>query len=72
MDVAAPQVESLRPTAEMNKEPETTTATAQVEAFNTMSTSDEISSIEADLDSTNLVNLEIEMQQIDAELDASM
>lgn len=58
----------LRPTTETNKEPETPTATAQVESFGAMSTSDEINAIEADIESTNLDSLESEMSQIDAEL----
>ncbi len=61
-----------RPTLETNKEPETTTATAQTESFNAMSTSDEISAIEADLESTNLTGLDTEMQQIDTELETSV
>jgi FlaG/FlaF family flagellin (archaellin) len=62
---------SLRPTAEMNKEPETTNAVAQVESFGAMSTSDELNTIEADLESTNLDSLEIELQQIDTELEST-
>jgi cytochrome bd-type quinol oxidase subunit 1 len=61
-----------RPTAEMNQEPETTTAAAQVESFGAMSTSDEINAIEADIESTNLENLELELNQIDAELEAAI
>lgn len=64
--------EPLRPTAEMNKEPETTTATAQVESFGAMSTSDELSTIEADLESTNLDTLDTELTQIDTELETSV
>ncbi len=63
--------EASRPTLEENKEPETTTATAQTESFNAMSTSDEITAIEADLESTDLDNLEAEMLQIEAELEAA-
>lgn len=62
----------IRPTAEMNQEPETTNAEAQVDSFGVLSTSDELSAIEADLESTDLTNLEIELQQIDAELDVSV
>jgi len=61
----------LRPTLETNREPETVTATAQVESFTIMSTSDEIAAIEADLESTNLESLEGELLQIDQELEAS-
>jgi flagellar basal body-associated protein FliL len=67
-----PVATPVRPTAEMNQEPETTTAEAQVDSFSALSTSDELGAIEADLESTNLTNLEIELQQIDAELEASV
>ena len=62
----------LRPTAEMNKEPETTTATAQTESFGAMSTSDELGAIEADLESTNLDTLDSELIQIDTELESTV
>ncbi len=61
-----------RPTAEMNQEPETTNAVAEVESFDAMSTSDEIFTIEADLESTNLDNLETELLQIETELETSV
>lgn len=67
-----PAPEPMRPTAEINKEPETTTATAQTESFGAMSTSDELSAIEADLESTNLDSLDAELQQIDTELTTSV
>lgn len=69
-----PQLESIptRPTAEMNQEPETTNAVAEVESLDVMSTSDEISTIEADLESTNLDNLETELLQIETELETSV
>ncbi len=57
-----------RPTAETNREPESTTARAQTDSFNAMSTSDEISTIEADLESTNLDTLDVELNAIEAEL----
>lgn len=60
-----------RPTAEMNQEPETTTAAAQVESYTVMSTSDELDAVEADLESTNLDVLDAELLQIEAELQAS-
>jgi hypothetical protein len=63
---------SLRPTAEMNKEPETTNAVAEVDSFGALSTSDEITAIEADLESTNLGELETELLQIETELEASV
>lgn len=58
----------LRPTPEMNKEPESPTAYAQVDSLNTMSTSDELGAIEADLESTNLDSLTREFNAIEAEL----
>lgn len=61
-----------RPTAEENNEPESTTAEADVQALETVSTSDEIEAIEADLESTNLDALDAELNDIDAELEASM
>lgn len=64
--------ESARPTAEQNNEPESTNAEADVQVLQTMSTSDEISTIESDLDSTNLDGIDAELTAIDAELDAAM
>ena len=61
-----------RPTAEMNQEPETTNAVAEVESLDVMSTSDEIPAIEADLESTDLNNLETELLQIETELEAGV
>jgi hypothetical protein len=69
---AAPQPAPLRPTADMNNEPESTTAEAQTESFGAMSTSDELDAIEADLESTNLDSLESELIQIETELEAQM
>lgn len=61
---------SLRPTAEQNQEPESTTARAQTDSIATVNTSDELTAIEADLDSTNLNSLDSELRAIDAELEA--
>ena len=63
---------SLRPTAALNNEPESTTAEAQVEAYGVVSTSDEIPAIEADIEGTNLDSLEGELDAIEAELDAAI
>ena len=63
---------SLRPTAEQNNEPESTTAEAQVEAYGVVSTSDEIPAIEADVAGTNLDSLDNELNAIDAEIDAAV
>lgn len=65
---ATPVVE--RPTAEQNNEPESTTAEAQVETMQAVSTSDELSAIEADLEATDLDSMDAEMQAIEAELEA--
>lgn len=62
----------LRPTAEQNREPESTGARAQAEAMGIVSTSDEIPAIEADVESTNLDSLDAELDAIEAELDAAM
>jgi hypothetical protein len=70
--VPAPLPIPVRPTAEMNNEPESTTAEAQTESFGAMSTSDEMDAIEADLESTNLDSLESELIQIETELNAEI
>lgn len=59
-----------RPTAEQNNEPESTTAEAQTETMQAVSTSDEINAIEADLETTNLDSLDTELQAIESELNA--
>ena len=59
-------------TAEENNEPESTTADAQVQALETVSTSNEIEAIEADIESTDLDELDAELEAIDAELDAEI
>jgi|AntRauTorcE11897_2_1112592.scaffolds.fasta_scaffold06579_4 hypothetical protein len=65
---AAPVAE--RPTAEQNNEPESTTAEAQTETTQAVSTSDELSAIEADLEATNLESMDTEMEAIDAQMQA--
>ena len=56
------------PTTEIpNNEPETDRAEADIQALETMSTSDELSAIEADLDAT-LLDLDVELESIDSEL----
>ncbi len=61
--------EPVRPTPEMNQEPESTTAKAQTESYTTVSTSDEMGAIEADLESTDFGSLETEFTQIEAEIE---
>ena len=56
----------------VNNEPENANARAEVEALETVSTSDEIEAIEADIDATNLDSLDAELDAIDAELDAAL
>lgn len=63
---------SLRPTAAQNKEPESTTARAQTEAYGVVSTSDEVPAIEADVEGTNLDSIDSELDAIDNELDAAV
>lgn len=60
-----------RPTQEQNNEPESTTAEAQVETMQAVSTSDEIAAIEADVEATNLESLDAELNAIDAEMEAA-
>ena len=70
--VEKPEPAATRPTAEENNEPESTTADAQIQALETVSTSNEIEAIEADIESTNLDALDAELNAIDAELDAAL
>ena len=61
----APEVEQPAPAE--NNEPANTSDDAQVQALDTVSTSDEISAIEADIENTNLDELDAELDAIDAE-----
>jgi len=61
-----------RPSREENNEPESTTAEAQVDTMQAVSTSDEITAIEADVEATNLESLDAELNAIDAELEAAL
>lgn len=70
-EAIVPPPPPTRPTAEMNNEPESTTAKAQVESLGALSTSDELSAIEADIESTDLSSLETELLQIETELTTS-
>lgn len=67
-----PEPSPVRPTPEQNNEPESTTAEAQVETMQAVSTSDEIAAIEADVEATNLDSLDAELNAIDAELEAAL
>jgi hypothetical protein len=59
----------LRPTAEQNNEPESTTAEARTANTAAVGTSDELSAIEADLASTNIETLEADFAAIESVLD---
>ncbi len=59
--------EAVQPAPAENNEPESTTADAQVQALDIVSTSDEISAIEADIENTDLDELDAELDAIDAE-----
>jgi hypothetical protein len=61
-----PEIVSLRPTAEENNEPESTTAEAAVVTQQAVSPSDELPSIENDLSGTNDIDLEPLFADIEA------
>ena len=67
---APPAPVATRPTAEQNNEPESTTAEAQVETLQAVSTSDDIYAIKADLDGINFVSFQDTMNIVWAEFDA--
>jgi flagellar basal body-associated protein FliL len=67
-----PAIDSPRPTANENNEPESTTAEARAQATNVVSTSDEIDAIKADIESTPVTDLLTEMPAIETELDAAL
>jgi hypothetical protein len=64
-------VDTTRPTAEQNKEPESTTAVARTQIMDVVSTSDELSAIKADAETTNLADLDSEINPIEGELNAA-
>jgi cytoskeletal protein RodZ len=68
----APPAPIERPTPEENNEPESTTAEAQTDNLETVSTSDEISAIESDIEATDIESLDAELEAIEAELDAAI
>lgn len=70
-DYTIPVSTPVRPTAEQNNEPESTTAKADVSALTTVSSSDELDAIESDLEATDLESLDAELLDIEAELNAS-
>ena len=70
-DQVVPQT-NVRPTAEQNNEPESTTAEARTGLMNVVSTSDELEAIAADAQSTNLEDLTSEITPIETDLDAAI
>ncbi len=70
-DYTIPVTTAMRPTAEQNNEPESTTAEADISALTTVSSSDELDAIASDLEATDLESLDAELLDIQAELDAS-
>lgn len=62
----------LRPTAEQNNEPESTTAEARSGATDVVSTSDEPSAIRADLESTQFEDINTLAAPIESELNAAV
>jgi hypothetical protein len=65
-------ITDIRPTTEQNQEPETTTANAQTQAMDVVSTSDELSAIEADVASTDLTSIETDLNTMDTNVDAAL
>ena len=63
---------AVRPTADQNKEPESTTAVARTQIMDVVSTSDELSAITADAETTNLADLDSEVNPIEGELNAAL
>jgi len=61
-----------RPTSAENNEPESATADAQVQALETVSSSNSLEAIEADIESTNLDSIDAELGTIDAEIEAAL
>lgn len=64
----APEDLEPLPPERINNEPETTRANADVQILDTMSSSDEITTIEADLGSTQLESLDTELEAMESEL----
>lgn len=61
----------LRPTAEQNNEPESTTAEARTATMEAVSTSDELNAIAADLTGTTIPPLEADFAAIESVLEDS-
>ncbi len=61
-----------RPTAEMNNEPESTTAEARTEATNIVSTSDELDALQADIESTRFDDIDDGFTAVENELNGAL
>jgi hypothetical protein len=64
--------ESLRPSIEMNNEPESTTAEARTAATDVVSTSDELEALQADIESTRFDDIDDGFTAIENELGAAL
>lgn len=62
----------LRPTAEMNNEPESTTVEARTAASEVVSTSDELDSLQADIESVNFDDLDDGFNALESELNGAV
>ncbi len=67
--IAAP---AMRPTAEMNNEPESTTAEARTGATDVVSTSDELDAIQADIESTRFEDIDDGFTAVENELGGAL
>jgi hypothetical protein len=65
-------VPATRPTAEMNNEPESTTAEARTSATDVVSTSDELDAIQADIESTRFDDIDDGFTAVENELGGAL
>lgn len=61
-----------RPTAEMNNEPESTTAEARTDATDIVSTSDDLEALQADIESTRFDDIDDGFAAIEGELGGAL
>ena len=61
-----------RPTAEMNNEPESTTAEARTGATDVVSTSDELDALQADIESTSFDDIDDGFTAIENEINGAL
>ncbi len=65
-------IPATRPTAEMNNEPESTTAEARTSATDVVSTSDELDAIQADIESTRFDDIDDGFTAVENELGGAL